>query len=289
VKKVTGFYPRSSVDTTGASVVSNAGATLLIETIRAVGLDRALSQTLAPWRPATAVHDPAKVVLDLAVTLAFCSHRDPAPARPHALVRAAAHGPEPAPRPGRTRLNPTPPPPTITARHRPVEPAPTQRPRAALISSVAPSVLSSRSSSSVSAASDAEPASPNHETRIRLLCCFQVPVIDSTSDHEGGTTGHLWPSHGRHYTRVGRAGAEALQVFTGEVELTELAVALAEVEVQRRPSSRRAQPHVLLGVISAGRIRGHRQEQPAPERPSQTCGRTIAQPLGPRSRYAGPG
>jgi hypothetical protein len=37
VKKVTGFYPRSSVDTTGASVVSNAGATLLIETIRAVG------------------------------------------------------------------------------------------------------------------------------------------------------------------------------------------------------------------------------------------------------------
>jgi hypothetical protein len=71
VKKATGFYPRPSVDTTGASVVSNAGGTLLIETICAVGLDRALSQTLAPWRPATAVHDPAKVVLDLAVTLAL--------------------------------------------------------------------------------------------------------------------------------------------------------------------------------------------------------------------------
>jgi hypothetical protein len=44
---------------------------LLTETIRAVGLDRALSTMLAPWRLPFAVHDPAKVVADLAVTLAL--------------------------------------------------------------------------------------------------------------------------------------------------------------------------------------------------------------------------
>jgi hypothetical protein len=45
------------------------GATLLTETIRTVGLDRALSAALSPWRLPNAVHDPAKVLLDLAVTL----------------------------------------------------------------------------------------------------------------------------------------------------------------------------------------------------------------------------
>jgi Transposase DDE domain group 1 len=38
---------------------------------RVVGLDRVLSTALAPWRRPNAVHDPAKVVLDLAVTLAI--------------------------------------------------------------------------------------------------------------------------------------------------------------------------------------------------------------------------
>lgn len=70
MSKATGFYPCPDVDTTGAAVVSQAGGALLTATIGAVGLDRALSQALAPWRPATAVHDPAKVALDLAVTLA---------------------------------------------------------------------------------------------------------------------------------------------------------------------------------------------------------------------------
>jgi hypothetical protein len=50
-------------------VVSQAGGLLLTETIRAVGLDRALSQALAGWRRPLAVHDPAKVICDLAVTL----------------------------------------------------------------------------------------------------------------------------------------------------------------------------------------------------------------------------
>ena len=70
MKKTTGFYPRLSVDTGGRSAVGQAGGVLLTSTVRAAGLDVALSAALAPWRPA-AVHDPAKVLLDLALTLAL--------------------------------------------------------------------------------------------------------------------------------------------------------------------------------------------------------------------------
>ena len=70
MSKRSGFYPRSVVDTAGATVVSQAGGVLLTETVRAVGLDRVLSAALSPWRMPNAVHDPAKVLLDLAVTLA---------------------------------------------------------------------------------------------------------------------------------------------------------------------------------------------------------------------------
>jgi hypothetical protein len=63
-------YPRPDVDGVGEQVVSHAGAVLLTETIRVTGLDVDLSQSLARWRPATAMHDPAKVLLDLAVGLA---------------------------------------------------------------------------------------------------------------------------------------------------------------------------------------------------------------------------
>jgi hypothetical protein len=67
VSKTTGFYPRVRVGGTGKGVVSQAGGTLLTEAIRASGLDRALSAGLARWRRPAAVHDPAKVLLDLAV------------------------------------------------------------------------------------------------------------------------------------------------------------------------------------------------------------------------------
>ena len=70
MSKRSGFYPRPVVDTAGSMVVSQAGGVLLTETAHAVGLDGALSAALAPWRAPTAVHDPAKVLLDLAVTLA---------------------------------------------------------------------------------------------------------------------------------------------------------------------------------------------------------------------------
>ena len=70
MSKRSGFYPCPVVDTAGSNVVSQAGGVLLTETVRAVGLDRALSAGLARWRSPTAVHDPAKVLCDLAVTLA---------------------------------------------------------------------------------------------------------------------------------------------------------------------------------------------------------------------------
>lgn len=71
MKKTTGFYPRPSVDTRGRAAVGQAGGVLLTSAVKAAGLDVALSAAMAPWRPANAVHDPAKVLLDLALTLAL--------------------------------------------------------------------------------------------------------------------------------------------------------------------------------------------------------------------------
>ena len=50
MKHSSGFYPRVRVDAGGSGVVSHAGAAALTETVRAVGLDRALSGALGPWR-----------------------------------------------------------------------------------------------------------------------------------------------------------------------------------------------------------------------------------------------
>jgi hypothetical protein len=71
VRKRSGCYPRLGVDVGARGVVSHAGGVLLTAAIERVGLDRALSQALAPWRKSHAVHDPAKVVVDLAVMLAL--------------------------------------------------------------------------------------------------------------------------------------------------------------------------------------------------------------------------
>jgi hypothetical protein len=68
VKKTTGFCPRVRVDGAGKGVVSHAGGALT-QTVRTAGLDRSLAAALGPWRKPLAVHDPAKVLLDLAVTL----------------------------------------------------------------------------------------------------------------------------------------------------------------------------------------------------------------------------
>jgi hypothetical protein len=71
VNQRSGFYPRVRVDGAGKGVVSQAGGTLLTATIRATGLDQALTAAMAPWRKPLAIHDPAKVLLDLAVALAL--------------------------------------------------------------------------------------------------------------------------------------------------------------------------------------------------------------------------
>ena len=55
----------------GRGLVSQAGAVLLWETMRATGLGRGLSEGLARWRAPRAVHDPGKIVADLAAVLAL--------------------------------------------------------------------------------------------------------------------------------------------------------------------------------------------------------------------------
>jgi len=52
-------------------VVSQAGGVLLVETARKTGLDTAISAALAPWRRPRAVHDPGKILLDVALAVAL--------------------------------------------------------------------------------------------------------------------------------------------------------------------------------------------------------------------------
>ncbi len=65
-----GLYPRVQTDTAATRIVSQAGAVGLVETVRAAGLDRSLSQALGRWRKPLARHDPGKIVTDLALALA---------------------------------------------------------------------------------------------------------------------------------------------------------------------------------------------------------------------------
>jgi hypothetical protein len=71
VSKATGFYPPVRLDTAPVSAVGSAGGVLLTRTADLTGLTGALRDGLARWRRPTAVHDPAKVVMDLALTLAL--------------------------------------------------------------------------------------------------------------------------------------------------------------------------------------------------------------------------
>jgi hypothetical protein len=52
-------------------VVSHAGGVLLVETARRLGLETGLRDAFARWRPARFVHDPGKVLLDLALAVAL--------------------------------------------------------------------------------------------------------------------------------------------------------------------------------------------------------------------------
>jgi len=59
------------VSADGRGLVSQAGAVLLWETLRVTGLGRGLSAALEQWRAPRAVHDPGKIVADLAAALAL--------------------------------------------------------------------------------------------------------------------------------------------------------------------------------------------------------------------------
>lgn len=69
MRQATGFYPRVRVDGVGKGVVSRAGGLLLAEVVRVSGVGRLLTAGLTPWRKPLAIHDPAKVVTDLAIAL----------------------------------------------------------------------------------------------------------------------------------------------------------------------------------------------------------------------------
>lgn len=71
MKKRIGSYPRVRTEGSGRAVVSQAGSVLLVETVRKSGLDQALSAALSPWRKPRAVHDPGKVLLDVALAVAL--------------------------------------------------------------------------------------------------------------------------------------------------------------------------------------------------------------------------
>lgn len=71
MKKRIGSSPRVRIEGGGRGVVSQAGAVLLVETVRKTGLDQAISAALAPWRRPRAVHDPGKILLDVALAVAL--------------------------------------------------------------------------------------------------------------------------------------------------------------------------------------------------------------------------
>ena len=59
------------VSADGRGLVSQAGAVLLRETMRVTGLGRGLSENVARWRAPRAIHDPGKIVADLAAAVAL--------------------------------------------------------------------------------------------------------------------------------------------------------------------------------------------------------------------------
>ena len=71
MSKRIGLYPRVRVEGGGNGTVSQAGAVLLVETVRKCGLDTAISTALAPWRKPRAVHDPGRILLDVALGVAL--------------------------------------------------------------------------------------------------------------------------------------------------------------------------------------------------------------------------
>ncbi|GAA3445744.1 IS1380 family transposase [Planomonospora venezuelensis] len=69
--KTTAPHRKITASADGSGLISHAGGLLLLQTLRVTGLDQALSQHLQRWRPSHAIHDPGKIITDLALTLAL--------------------------------------------------------------------------------------------------------------------------------------------------------------------------------------------------------------------------
>jgi hypothetical protein len=69
--KPTRTYPRLHIDTAPSNAVGQAGGLLLTETVHASGLGHHLKQALTAWQKPFAIHDPGKILTDLAITLAL--------------------------------------------------------------------------------------------------------------------------------------------------------------------------------------------------------------------------
>ena len=67
----TACRPKITVSAGGTGIVSHAGAVLLTQALRVTGLDAGLAGALRRWKTPRAVHDPGKIIADLAVTLAL--------------------------------------------------------------------------------------------------------------------------------------------------------------------------------------------------------------------------
>jgi len=64
-------HPKITVSGDGSGIISLAGGVLLTKTLQVTGLDKGLSAAMQRWRPGRAVHDPGKIIADLAATLAL--------------------------------------------------------------------------------------------------------------------------------------------------------------------------------------------------------------------------
>ncbi|WP_328778247.1 IS1380 family transposase [Streptomyces canus] len=71
MKQRFGSYPRVRVEGGGRGVVGQAGTVLLVETASKTGLYRAISSALETWRKPRAVHDPGKILMDVALATAL--------------------------------------------------------------------------------------------------------------------------------------------------------------------------------------------------------------------------
>ena len=86
--------PKITVSADGKGLVSRAVVLLLAETLRVTGLGEGLSGALERWRAPRAVHDPGKILTDLAVAVALGGNclADAAVLRAQPQLRAGSVG-----------------------------------------------------------------------------------------------------------------------------------------------------------------------------------------------------